>query len=99
MNYGNFHVDIDGQVLFTDSAIISAIRSNETLAFQFGCANEDGGFMIDIPAMTIGGGARDLPLNETVKVALQAMAHRDPELGYSMSISMFPYLPPSAYAS
>ena len=93
LNMGNFHVDIEAQVLFTSGAVIDAIRNNTTMALNFALKNGDGGMLCSIPAMTLGNGKRDLPQNQTVLVQLTGMAFEDPTLGISLGVSLFPYLP------
>lgn len=93
MNYGNFEVMIEGEMLFTDSAVADAIRNNREVTMDFCITNGDGGFMLDIPAMTMGGGERSFPVNESITLSTTAMAHEDEELGTSLGVSLFPYLP------
>lgn len=93
MNTGNFEVDLESQVLFTKSAVLSAIRNNDRVNFHFALKNADGGAVTDIPSMTLGDGSRDFPVNESIALNLTAMAYKDPTLGYSISFSVFPYLP------
>lgn len=93
MNAGDFEADIEAQVLFTNSAVPTAIRTNETLGMYFALRNEDGGVMCDFPAGTLDGGNREFPENQTVLMNATFMAHEDPSLGYSFSASLFPVLP------
>lgn len=93
MNAGDFEADIEAQVLFTNSAVPTAIRTNETLGMYFALRNEDGGVMCDFPAGTLDGGGREFPENQTVLMNATFMAHEDPSLGYSFSASLFPVLP------
>ena len=55
--------------------------------------NNDGAFAIDIPSMTLGGGNRDFPVNETVTINTTGQAYQDDALGTSIGISIFPFLP------
>jgi len=93
MNTGNFDVDISTTVLFSDSAVVDAIRANTTVTMEVGLFNADGGMVLDIPEMTIGDGTKDFPVNESITVALNCMAHKDETYGISLGISQFPYLP------
>ena len=93
MNYGNFEVSLEASVLFTNPAVIDAIRNNETVSTAFAVQNGDGGIYVDIPAMTLGDGARDLPVNETVQISLTGTAFADPTLNTSIGITVFPFLP------
>lgn len=93
INTGNFQVSLEAQLLFTDSAVASAVRNNTTVMMDFVLKNDDGGILVDIPAMTLGGGAREFPVNETVLINTTGNAFADPTLNTSIGISLFPYLP------
>jgi hypothetical protein len=93
MNTGNFEVDIEAEALFTDPAVVDAIRNNTTVAMDFGVKNDDGAVFVDIPSMTIGNGGKSFPVNESVTIQLTGMAFKDPTLGTSIGVSVFPYLP------
>lgn len=87
LNTGNFEVDVEAQVLFTSSAVTRAIRNNETLTMDFIVDNSDGSIAFDIPAMTLGDGSKELPVNESVLLNTTAEAFEDPTLGTSIGIS------------
>lgn len=93
MNAGNFDVDIEAQLLFTNSGVVRAIRDNETLTMDFVIKNDDGGIAVDIPAMTLGGGDKELPVDESVLINTTALAFEDPTLGTSIGISEVPFVP------
>ncbi len=95
MNSGNFLVDIESQLLFTEQTIIDAIRSNTTVTLDFRLDNDDGAIVLDIPNMTIGGGDREFPLNESVLINVTGMAFgaSDNTYTYSLGSSIFPVTP------
>lgn len=93
MNTGNFEVDIQAEVLFTESQVVDAIRNNETVTMDFILKNSDGGMAVDVPAMTLGDGAKQFPVNESVHINLTGTAFADPTLNTSIGISLFPVLP------
>lgn len=93
MNTGNFEVNLDAQALFTNSEVVDAIRNNETVTMDFLLKNDDGGICIDIPALTLGDGSKEFPINESVLINLSGEAFADPTLGTSIGISLFPVLP------
>lgn len=93
VNYGNFDVNIDTSILFTNSLVIDRIRDNTTVTMDFKLKNDDGTIYIDIPSMTLGGGGRDFPVNESVSISLSAEAFGDATLGTSLGISLFPVTP------
>lgn len=93
MNTGNFEVDLEGQILFTDEAVASAVRDNETVTMDLLLKNDDGAIGIDIPSLTLGGGDKEFPVNESVLMNLAGAAFGDDTLDTSIGISMFPIVP------
>lgn len=93
MNTGNFMVDLEAEVLFTDVAVAEAIRNNTTVSMDLILRNNDGAIGLDIPSMTLGDGAKSFPVNESVTIALSGMAFNDPVFGTSLGISTFPTAP------
>jgi hypothetical protein len=93
MNTGNFEIDIEAQLLFTDGAVVEAVRENRRVTMDFSVRNDDGAIVVDVPSMTLGDGAREYPVNESVLINTTAQAYGDAVLGYSVGISLFPYAP------
>jgi hypothetical protein len=93
LNTGIFEVNLEAQILFTDSEVIAAIRANDTVTMEWWVTNDDGAIAVDIPSMTLGGGGRDFPVNETILCNLTGEAFEDADLGYSVGISTFPVYP------
>lgn len=90
INTGNFEVDIEAQLVFSNSLVVAKIRSNETVTMDFKLKNEEGVIICDIPSMTLEGGGRDYPVNETVLLNCEAKAFEDTKLGTSLGISIIP---------
>lgn len=95
MNTGNFEVDLESEILFTDGDVIDAIRANTEVTADFIIKNSDGAIAVDIPAMTLGGGAMNFPVNESVTLSTTGQAHQDTTLSTSVGISIFPVVPTS----
>lgn len=93
INAGNFEVNLEAQLLFTDSDVSSAIRNNTTVTMDFRVKNDDGAIYFDIPEMTLGGGDRELPVNESVLLNLTGEAYNDATFGASIGVSSFPVVP------
>lgn len=93
MNFGNFEVDIDTSVVFTDATVLAAIRNNTTVGFDMAYKNGDGGFVLSFPSATFGDGSKSFPRNAKVTITSPIMVHRDEDRGYSMGVSLFWYLP------
>lgn len=95
LNTGNFEVDIETQLLFTNADVVDAIRNNTTLTMDFSIQNDDGAILVDLPSLTLGGGEREFPVNESILINTTAQAFGDATLGTSIGISVFPYVPSS----
>jgi len=93
MNTGLFEVDISATALFTEGAVVDAMRENTTVAMDWAVDNSDGRMWFDIPSMTIGGGNLNFPINEAVQMEVSALAFQDATLGTSLSVSVFPVVP------
>lgn len=93
VNAGQLQIDIEAEMLFTDPAVIAAIRGNQSVGLDFTLRNDDGGVHFDIPSATISGGKRNFRANESVTIQGQVMAFKDPTLGTSIGVSLFPILP------
>jgi hypothetical protein len=96
MNSGNFEVDLESQLLFTDSAVVAAIRGNTTLTLDFAISNSDGAIFVDIPALTLDGGDKEYPVNESILINTTAMAFGDTTYNASIMVSLFPQAPAAA---
>ena len=90
INAGNFLVDIESQLIFTNPDVIERIRSNTTVSMDFIVRNDDGVIAIDIPSMTLGGGGREFPVDESVLISTTGEAYRDDLLGTSLGVSVIP---------
>ena len=93
MNTGNFFVDLEAEVLFTDADVVSAIRNNETVTLDAVIRNNNGAVAVDIPALTLGDGAKSFPVNESVKISLSGQSFNDDVIGTSVGISTLPGVP------
>jgi hypothetical protein len=93
LNTGNFLIDLEADLLFTNSEVIDAIRNNTTVTMDFAVRNDDGAMFVDIPSLTLSGGSREFPVNETIRVKTTAEAFQNTTLGTSIGVSLFPYVP------
>ena len=91
INFGNFEASLEATALFTSPDVIQKILANETLSMDFIVENGDGVMSIDIPSLTLGGGAREFPENESLfRVSLAPNAFQDDRLNTSIGISLIP---------
>lgn len=93
INTGQFEVTVEGQMLFTDKAIVNAVSNNTTVTMAAILKNEDGAVAIDWPSMTFGGGDREFPVDQSVLVNITGETFTDPTLGYDMGVTMFARVP------
>lgn len=90
MNVGLFTADMSAQLLFTNSAVISAIRENRTVTLDFILTSDDGVIAVDLPAVDLGGGGREFPRNESVLLNAEVQSHEDETLETSIGVSIIP---------
>lgn len=95
INEGLFEVNLEAQTLFTDSALVAAIRNNTTVTFDMILRNDNGAIAVDVPALTFGGGDKEFPLDASVLINITGEAFNDPVLGTSVGVSLFPTVPTS----
>lgn len=93
VNFGNFFIDVEAELIFQSSAVLARIRNNTTVGMDFVLKNGDGIVAFDIPSMTLGDGARDYPINESVKINLSGQAFEDDTSGASIGVSFIPAIP------
>lgn len=96
VNTGNFQVSIEAEVIVTDPEVIHSINCNLTLGIDTALYNGDGAVHFDFPAGTLGGGRRNFRANESVTLAGTFASHKDPVLGTSIGVSLFPVVPRTA---
>lgn len=97
LSLGDLECDVENQMLFTNAAVPTAIRSNSTVGFDWVLRNGDGGVSFDLPTGTLEGGAREYPANQSVLMSDTFKAHQeDIAYGYTCGISFFPLLPAAA---
>ena len=93
VNAGVFELNLEGQMLFTNKSIINAIKNNTTVTFAAILANEDGAIAIDMPELTLGGGAREFPVDQSVLVNITGASFTSSTYGYDVGLSLFPAVP------
>lgn len=93
VNSGIFEVDLEGQMLFTNKAIVNAIKNNTTVTFLAIIRNQDGAIAFDIPEMNLGGGGREFPVDQSVLVNIEGQSFTSTTYGYDVGISLFPVVP------
>ena len=90
INVGDFQIGLEAQLVFSNEAVIQKIRDNETVTMDFILKNSDGVIAVDIPSMTLGGGGREFPRNESVLINTTCEADGDNFLDASIAVSIIP---------
>jgi len=96
MNSGLFEVNLEGQMLFTNKAIVNAVKNNTTVTFAMILKNSDGAMVVDIPSLTFGDGSREFPVDASILVNITGIAFNDPTgtiPDVSIGISLFAKVP------
>jgi len=93
INSGNFEIDMEAQLVFTNSEVVSSIRNNTTVTMDFAVRNDNGVILVDIPSLTLGAGDREFPVNESILINITGQSFGDPILNTSIGVSKFPYAP------
>lgn len=93
VNTGLFEVSLEGQMLFTDKAIVNAVKNNTTVTFQAILANEDGAIALDIPTMTFGDGSREFPTDQSVLVNVTGETFKGSVFDHEIGITMLASVP------
>ena len=96
VNAGLFEANIEGQMLFTTKEIVNAIRSNQTVTMAAILRNEDGALAWDVPEMTLGGGGREYPVDQSVLVNVTGQSFTSNQFGHDASLTIFPVVPQAA---
>lgn len=96
VNAGLFEFNLEGQMLFTNKAIVNAVRNNTTVTVGAIVRNDDGAIGFDIPELTLGGGGREYPVDQSVLVNLTGASYTSNTYGHDASASLFPVVPLAA---
>lgn len=96
VNAGLFEFNLEGQMLFTNKAIVNAIRNNTSVTFNAVLRNQDGAIALDIPEMTLSGGAREYPVDQSVLVNITGGSVTNSTYGYNASASILAVVPTAA---
>lgn len=93
VNAGLFEANLEGQMLFTNKQIVNAIKNNTTVTFNAILRNGDGAVALDIPELTLGGGDREFPVDQSVLVNITGTSFTSSTYGYDLSLSFFAAVP------
>jgi hypothetical protein len=96
LSAGDLECDVEHQMLFTNAAVVTRIRGNTNVGFDFVLRNGDGAVSFDLPTGTLSGGKRSYPANQSVLMDATFVGHQEDVYGYTCGISFFPVVPAGA---
>lgn len=81
---------------FADLAAMDAVRCNCTVSMDWTFARKNQGFVLDIPALSLGAESVSVEKNNSIMLNLTQSAFESNKFGYTLSYTLFHYLPSSA---
>lgn len=89
---GNFDVSGSLTAYFADIAACAAVRNNSDVSLNVIAANDNKGFVFDLPLVSLGGGKLNVEKDNPVTIPLDATA-AECDAGYTLATTHFTYLP------
>jgi hypothetical protein len=93
INVGKFEVMVEADLIFTSDDVIKAVHDNRIGTMDVAMRNGEFGFLLDIASMSIDDTGRKFETNKSVIISTKTTGFQDATLGYTMSGSVFAYLP------
>lgn len=94
-NVGNFDVAGELQIYFATVEAVRAVRNNADVGFNVIGTKDNGGFVFDIPLLSLGNGRNEVEVDTPIMLPLEKMGAEN-EGGYTLMTTWFPYLPNAA---
>jgi len=92
-NTGDFSVTGEVAAIFSDIAAIQAIQNNSSFGIQVALVKSNRGFVMDLPHITLGGGKPNIVKDQPIIIPLTSEAVKHTDLGHTMLVTDFRYLP------
>lgn len=89
---GDFAVSATATAYFATVAAIAAIRNNSSVGLQTIVAQQNAGWVLDLPNLMLGGGGNKIVKDKPIDVDLTANAAKS-IYGFTASMTFFEYLP------
>jgi len=89
---GDFEVSGSITAYFTEVSAVQAVRANSDVALSFIAAQNNAGFVYDIPLLALGGGRLNVEKDAPITIPVETNAAEN-EAGYTMMKTFFEYLP------
>lgn len=97
INVGDFVVSGELEAYFSTVAAIEAVRANSDVAFNMISAQNNSGFVFDIPLLSLGGGLATVEKDEPVMLPLESSGAKNNK-GYTLSMTFFSFVPTAGQA-
>ena len=92
INIGDFEVGGEIEAYFSTVEAVRAVKNNADVGFNIVAANDNTGFIFDIPLLSLGGGKVTVEKDEPIKLPVETSGAEN-ENGYTLSCTFFGYLP------
>lgn len=92
---GDFEVSGSVTAYFSEVAAVKAVRNNSDVALNFIAAQNNTGFVYDIPLLALGGGRLNVEKDAPITIPVDTNA-AECEAGYTLLLSSFAHLPDAA---
>jgi hypothetical protein len=92
---GNFEVGGSMSSYLQDVTAVNAVKLLQDCTLDFAVVETNGGYVVDLPLVTLGDGRNDVQQDSAVMANLDIQAVQCPA-GYTMLVNQFPYLPTAA---
>lgn len=99
LSAGDFTAGGSVTAYFTSMAAVQAVRNNTSCGmFNIFCRS-NGGFVTDLPHLTLGGGRVSVEKDTSIKLPVEASGFESDTYGFTAAYTSFPYLPNRAMPS
>lgn len=96
MNTGMLEVGGSITAYFSTLAAVAAVRENTSLSLDWAIVKNNAGYVLDLPLITVGDARPNIELNKPITLPLNMQAAKDADLGYTIAMHEFRYLPDAA---
>lgn len=93
VSVGDFMVEGSITAYFSDVESITAVRNNEDLTLDFVIYKDNAAWIFDLPLISFSDAKVQVEKDQPIKLPVTMNAARHPELGNTLSIGYFPYVP------
>lgn len=92
---GTFEVGGSVTAYFSDVTAVQAVRNNSDVTLDIIAAKDNTGIVYDVPMLGLGGGRTNIEKDQPITIPLDTLA-AESDTGYTLGVTVFPYLPNGA---